>query len=167
MIDVDFGRGRTETCELQFLEGLGGTLVRREYREGVLEDTDRGVFSAAPNAQVRTGEPGGMGETDSTAFLPPELAGRVYRIGSDLFRFTSADAGTKEEAGEVDPIRYLYERGNEALGLATLTVWIGADRRLDYTLTASSATGGRYEVREYRDGQLKKERSGSYLRVGP
>lgn len=46
-LKLDFGRGRSDEYDLTFTVGEQGSFVRRELRDGVLHDTDRGRFSAA------------------------------------------------------------------------------------------------------------------------
>lgn len=277
-LNLDFGRGRVDAYDLTFTVGEQGAFVRRELRDGVVHDVDRGRFSGAgpvvtdpistggttssggnstggstatggstsgtdadywnhgvapepgddkggtrPDPTTDSGasqggttvepgddkggngaepgddhgsttvepgddqggtavEPGddngGNGGTvggttgggtpndppAATPTAPAALTGLALDFGSDLYRFASATAGSKNGSSGVDAFTYEYQPG--ASGAATLKVVVKSDRWFEFALTFGiDGKSGTYRQREFRSGALKSEKQGSFAVV--
>ena len=167
-IVADFGDGKRDEYVLTFTSGASGSFVRREFRKGVLDDTDTGTFSPAAVATDPNnggGNPGGGtgGDTGGTPAAPSAVTGLriIMNDGTpDTMHFATATSGTETDADSFDSFTYVYTVTGPTT--ATLRLNFGFDEWDEYDLTYTGAGSGTFIQREYEDGVLDKTESGTF-----
>lgn len=125
-----------------------GTFVRREFKDGALDDTDAGGFT----------------ENTGDAFPPTDLVGarleEAIQLEDERFEFQTETVGREFEPGDVDPFTYIY-MATEVM-TAELKTTFKPDRWNDIELTFDTDSSGTYTLNRYDDNSLKDSKQGDF-----
>lgn len=181
---VTFKPDRWDEYALVFTSPAQGTFVRREFKDGALDDTDTGAFSSVvlvPAAQPDpptggTTNPPSSGETpppggetpppNGSAAPPASLLGLSYSMndgGAVLTRLVIDSATGGTEFDDSDPTQFTYAYTVTGTNTARLVLTFKTDKWDEYDLTfAASSNGGTFVRREFDKDELKDTDSGTF-----
>jgi len=158
---LNLPNNRRDEYDLTFTMGAQGSFVRREFRNGALDDTDRGSFS--PSSQPPT-VPGGTNNPPATNPPPAQPVGFTYTMLSGVIperlAFISADNGTQFD--DSAPTQFTFTYTSTGASTVSLIVRFKADKWDEYDLTFTSSTGGTFVRREFDRNALKDTDSGPF-----
>lgn len=168
---VTFDSTKRDEYALTFTEGAQGKFIRREFRDGVLKDTDMGAFSPAGMIENpgSTNLPSGGTNNPPVVVTPPvDLVGQSFLITTgetpDRLNFTSATAGN-EVGDNATPNAFTYVYTVTGASTATVRVQFKADRWDEYDWTFTSDGSGVLVRREFDRSALKDTDSGTFTRA--
>lgn len=153
--------GRYDEYDLTFVSGAQGAFVRREFRDGVLRDTDHGSFSSAGTVPVNP--PAGTGTMPTGT-----LSGLAYVMSGgesvDRLVFATATTGTEisDDVGDTEPNVFTYTYSVTGRSTAALVVRFKADRWDEYDLTFLDGNLGGFVRREFQKNSLKDTDTGIF-----
>lgn len=158
---VNLPNNRRDEYDLTFTSGAQGTFVRREFRDGVLDDTDRGTFS--PSSMPPVIDPGTI-NPPSTDQPPSAPVGFTYTMQSgavpERLVFQTATAGVEFDDSAPSQFTYTYTATGE--NTVSLVLRFKPDKWDEYDLTFTSGTGGTFVRREFDKNVLKDTDSGPF-----
>ena len=158
---VTFKAGKYDEYDLTFANGAQGTFVRREFKDGVLDDTDQGAFSAGGSL------PGGGGGNQGNPPTDPVVTGFTYTMQSgdipEQVAFQTATTGVQLD--DSAPSSFIYTHAFTAPGVARLVVRFDTDKWDEYDLTYTGANAGTFVRREFRNSVLNDTDTGSFTRT--
>jgi len=180
---VTYKVGKWDEYDLSYSSASKGNFVRREYKDGVLDDTDTGVFSAivmpvsggtgatsgGTNGGGNTGGTGG-GTTNPNPTVGPmpsgSLAGLTYTMRSSTdsvskLIVSSATAGVEQGDSDTSPFTYTYTLTTPRT--AVLKVTFKSDKWDEYQLTSSDGNNaGTFVLQRFDKSTLKDTRTGLF-----
>jgi hypothetical protein len=189
---VTFKPDRWDEYTLVFTSPSQGTFVRREFKDGALDDTDSGAFSSVilspitqpnPPSGGTTNPPSGggtpppdgttpppTGETppppNGSAAPPASLVGLSYSMndgGAILTRLVITSATAGTEFDDSDPTQFTYAYTVTGANTASLVLTFKTDKWDEYDLTFTAGTnGGTFVRREFDNDELKDTDSGTF-----
>lgn|GEM_PF-1939709 len=177
---VTYKPGKWDEYDLTYSSASKGSFVRREYKDGVLDDTDTGVFSAiVMPVSGGTGTTGGGGTTGgntgggttnpnpAVGLLPTgSLAGLTYTMRSSvnsvsMLILSSSTAGVEQGDSDTSPFTYTYTLTGART--ATLKVTFKSDKWDEYQLTSPDGNNaGTFVMQRFDKGTLKDTRTGLF-----
>ncbi len=182
---VTFSAIRRDEYDLTFTDGAQGTFVRREFRNGLLDETDTGSFSPSSippvvvpptpgncyycNGSGGDDHGGGTGGTGGTGTPPPTggLTGDAFTFASgatpERLVFQTATTGTQFDDSSPSPFTYTYAPAGEHA--ASLVVRFKSDRWDEYDLTFTADGAGTFVRREFKKSVLADTDTGTFSRT--
>ena len=168
---VNFDANKSEEYALTFTAGAQGTFIRREFRDGVLKDTDMGAFSPTGiinNPAGTNNPPAGSNNPPVAATPPADLIGQSFTVATgetpDRLNFTSATEGS-EFGDNATPNPFTYTYMVKGTNSANVVVQFKLDKWDEYDWTFTGDGSGVFVRREFRDGVLKDTDTGTFARV--
>jgi hypothetical protein len=158
---VTFSATKWDEYALVYTGPAQGSFVRREFKDGLLDDTDMGAFSVVilpSNNQTNTPPVGPM-PTDT-------LSGLTYVMddgGTVVTKLIVTSATTGTELDDSAPSQFTYTYTVTGMNSATLIVRFKVDKWDDYSLTFVNGTNtGTFVRREYDRNALKDTDTGTF-----
>jgi len=160
-----------EKQDVYSLNFATGAFVRQEYKNGLLDDTDSGVFGDEPDSTPGSGTGGDDGNNNPPPSGDPVNSG-ISPDALTSLSFTLNDGGTLERLNfltgasgqevdlsdfDTDEFSYAYEKTGDSA--ASVTISFDGQKRDEYTFDFATGT---FVRQEYDNGQLKDSDSGAF-----
>lgn len=162
-IVATFKPGKYDEYSLTYTSPSKGTFVRREFKDGVLSDTDTGAFSvvALPAGSVSHPPVGTMPKTT--------LSGLTYTMndgGAVVTKLVISSATAGTEFDDSAPTQFTYTYTVTGALAAKLVLRFKTDKWDEYDLTfADASNSGTFVRREFDKNALKDTDSGVFTGV--
>jgi hypothetical protein len=192
---VQFKADKWDEYELTFSNGAQGSFIRKEYKDGELDDTDMGMFSPVDSAASgstgtddnggatggtddnggatggtddnggATGGTGDNGGVDVAAAAAVEGFNYSMVVGLQTVRLEFSGADAGTEHDDSGPNPFTYIYEVTGAATANLVVVLKADKWDEYVLTFTGDGVGTFERTEYDNNLLKDTDSGTFSAV--